>query len=266
MSTSSNVDASLIVYGTVYEPILRGGKMSSRVFDKILIEATTVPLLIDSINFLIEKTLTRPGLHLQFDVIIKGSEVQWMTRSIHATKNNLVVEILDKLETSLQPNGVYRLTREGRVSIMMLGSVEVWQNQPTVVVTIVTTKDGLLMVRRGLKDGYGKLALPGGFQVVGETWQQAAAKEVLEETGLVINPDLLIERKVDTVGPNKDINLLFCEYPEVVDDFDINFDHEILEVLTINEPIETAFPAHTAQVKAYFDRLATKDQGDGASS
>ena len=34
----------------------------------------------------------------------------------------------------------------------------------------------------------GKIALPGGYQMQGETWQQAGAREIFEETGIKINP------------------------------------------------------------------------------
>jgi ADP-ribose pyrophosphatase YjhB (NUDIX family) len=44
---------------------------------------------------------------------------------------------------------------------------------------------GLLMIRRALPDGYGNLALPGGFQARNETWQQTGVRKVYEETELV---------------------------------------------------------------------------------
>ena len=45
---------------------------------------------------------------------------------------------------------------------------------------------GLLMIRRALPDGYGKLALPGGYQGLNETWQEAGVREVFE---LIDAPD-----------------------------------------------------------------------------
>jgi ADP-ribose pyrophosphatase YjhB (NUDIX family) len=46
----------------------------------------------------------------------------------------------------------------------------------------VHLRGGLLKVRR---------ALPGGYQMLGQTWQEAGAREVLEETGVVIFPEAL---------------------------------------------------------------------------
>jgi ADP-ribose pyrophosphatase YjhB (NUDIX family) len=72
-------------------------------------------------------------------------------------------------------------------------------NTPTVVVVLVPLRGGLLMIRRALAgEGYGKLALPGGFQMLGQTWQEAGAREVLEETGVAIEPASLQVVAVET--------------------------------------------------------------------
>ena len=49
-----------------------------------------------------------------------------------------------------------------------------YDNTPTVVVVLVPLRGGLLMIRRALPgEGQGKLALPGGYQMLGQTWQEA---------------------------------------------------------------------------------------------
>lgn len=60
---------------------------------------------------------------------------------------------------------------------------------PTAVVVLVPIRGGLLMIRRGVADGHGELALPGGYQKRGETWQEAGAREVCEETGVCIDAE-----------------------------------------------------------------------------
>lgn len=65
------------------------------------------------------------------------------------------------------------------------GSV-IFDNTPTVVAVLVTIAGHLLLVRRNTEPGKGKIALPGGFHMRGETWQQAGAREVLEETGVLL--------------------------------------------------------------------------------
>ena len=55
---------------------------------------------------------------------------------------------------------------------------------------------GVLVVRRNIEPQIGQLALPGGYMNLGETWQQAGARELFEETGIVIRPEDVREFRV----------------------------------------------------------------------
>ncbi len=128
-----------------------------------------------------------------------------------------------------------------------------YQNTPTVVVVLVPLRGGLLMIRRALVgEGQGKLALPGGYQMLGQTWQEAGACEVREETGVVIEPVSLRVLTVETT-PDRRQNLLLCQSPPVEHTGAFVHDAEVSEAMVIREPVETAFPLHTRQVKAFFD-------------
>ena len=62
-------------------------------------------------------------------------------------------------------------------------------NPRLVVTAIPVLSDGrLVLLRRGIEPGYGAWAQPGGFLEVDETVTEAAIRETLEETGLVIEP------------------------------------------------------------------------------
>ena len=128
------------------------------------------------------------------------------------------------------------------------------QNTPTVVVVFVPLRGGLLMVRRALPgEGRGKLALPGGYQMLGQTWQEAGATEVLEEAGVVVDPAALRVVAVETT-PDRRQNLVFCQSPPVEHACAFNHDAEVSEVLVVTQLVETAFASHTRQVAAFFGR------------
>lgn len=129
-----------------------------------------------------------------------------------------------------------------------------YDNTPTVVVVVVPIRGGLLMVRRALPGaGQGRLALPGGYQMAGETWQEAGAREVMEETGVAIDATALRLVAVETT-PDRQQNLLFCGADPTVHDGRFAHDAEVSEVVVIDGPVETAFPLHTVQVAAFFSR------------
>ncbi len=59
--------------------------------------------------------------------------------------------------------------------------------EPRVGVGAITIKDGsVLLVKRGIEPSCGLWAIPGGTLKLGETLQECAAREILEETGVRI--------------------------------------------------------------------------------
>lgn len=61
------------------------------------------------------------------------------------------------------------------------------------VVAFVTQNDKVLLVKRTLDPGKGKWALPAGFIDPEEDPRRAVERETLEETGLVVEADQLLE-------------------------------------------------------------------------
>lgn len=66
-------------------------------------------------------------------------------------------------------------------------------NPRLVVTTIPVTPAGeVVLLRRGIEPGRGSWAQPGGFLEVDETVAEAAVRETLEETGLVVEPGAIV--------------------------------------------------------------------------
>lgn len=62
-----------------------------------------------------------------------------------------------------------------------------YPDHPRVGVGAVVLREGrILLVRRGADPAQGLWAIPGGGLMLGETLQQGAEREILEETGIVI--------------------------------------------------------------------------------
>ncbi len=126
-------------------------------------------------------------------------------------------------------------------------------NPLPVAVAIVPVGSGVLCIRRTIEPAMGKVALPGGFLEVGETWQEGLVRELREETGLVADAgEVRLFRAYSAA--REGLLLLFglCRrfYPSEVPDFAPN--SEASEMLVIPGPVELAFPLHTRALAEYF--------------
>ena len=65
---------------------------------------------------------------------------------------------------------------------------------PRLVVTTfpITDAGEIVLIRRGIEPGLGSWAQPGGFLEVDETVTEAAVRETLEETGLLVEPGEIV--------------------------------------------------------------------------
>ena len=128
-----------------------------------------------------------------------------------------------------------------------------YANPLPVAVAVVPVGSGVLVIRRTIPPGIGKLALPGGFLEVGETWQEGCARELREETGLPTDPGEVRLFRAHSAA-REGLLLLFglCRrfYPHEVPDFAPN--SEASEMAVVPAPLELAFPLHTAVLLDYF--------------
>lgn len=89
----------------------------------------------------------------------------------------------------------------------------IWANPIPVVVVLAPVEHegrrGLLVVRRGIEPARGKLALVGGFLEEHERWQEGAAREVREETAVILEPSTIEPFYYVSTEPKPNRVLLF---------------------------------------------------------
>src|SRR5262245_25105628 len=128
-------------------------------------------------------------------------------------------------------------------------------NPIPVAVCLLPVDGGLLVIRRAIPPAVGQLALPGGFIDVGETWQQAATRELLEETGVVIDAEEIRHFRTHSSRSGDGVLLVFGVARERSWS-SLSFapkDADASERLVIKEKQPMAFPLHTQAVAEYFD-------------
>lgn len=127
-------------------------------------------------------------------------------------------------------------------------------NPSPVAVAVQPVGGGLLAVRRGIAPARGRLALPGGFIDVGETWQAAVSRELFEETGVQTDPTTIT--LYDTVSAPDGTILVFgllpalpstAALPPPPEDYDETLSREVLYGAT-----ELGFSIHTAIATRWF--------------
>lgn len=128
-----------------------------------------------------------------------------------------------------------------------------WSNPIPVAVVAVKMDSGVLIIRRGIEPAKGHWALPGGFLETGETWQQGACREVLEESGLALPPDEIELVEALSVAQTRQI-ILFCTTKSRYTRGDFKFvpSEEATEVRVMTAPEKLAFPAHAEFAQRYF--------------
>jgi ADP-ribose pyrophosphatase YjhB (NUDIX family) len=122
---------------------------------------------------------------------------------------------------------------------------------------LVPVDGGILCIRRGIPPHVGKLALPGGFIDLGESWQAACSREVQEETGLLIDAKSITDFRVRS-APDSTLLVFGCSAPIGKADLpDFQPTNETTELVVVREPIELAFSLHTDALAAWFENAAT---------
>jgi ADP-ribose pyrophosphatase YjhB (NUDIX family) len=114
-------------------------------------------------------------------------------------------------------------------------------------------RTGLVVVRRDVEPARGELALPGGFIETGESWKQAAVRELREETGLLVNSDDVGLFDVLSTFSGYTLNIFALLPTRSADSLPASVaTDESTEWLVLTEPQPLAFPTHTEMMAAFF--------------
>jgi ADP-ribose pyrophosphatase YjhB (NUDIX family) len=125
-------------------------------------------------------------------------------------------------------------------------------NPLPVAVLLLPVDDGMLVVRRAIPPRQGQLALPGGFIDQGESWQAAAARELREEAGVIVNPTevRLFDARSASDGTLLIFGIALPRRASELPAFAAGAEVSERRVLTWPEPL--AFPLHTLVVERWF--------------
>ena len=128
-----------------------------------------------------------------------------------------------------------------------------YRNPLPVSVVLLPVDDGLLTVRRAIEPRRGEIALPGGFINLGESWQVAGAREMFEETGIVLDPAEIQDFRTRS-APDGTVLVFGLAQPRHSADLPVFVaNHETSELVIIRTAQPLAFPLHTAAAAAWFE-------------
>jgi ADP-ribose pyrophosphatase YjhB (NUDIX family) len=132
-------------------------------------------------------------------------------------------------------------------------------------VTHADGRTGVVVVRRDIEPFRGDIALPGGFIETGESWQEAAVRELREETGLQAEAGEVQLFDVHSSFRGYSLLVFGLLPPRLADDLPPSAPtEEATEWLVLTEPARLAFPTHTDVMAIYFQRLHAQRQAASA--
>jgi len=126
-----------------------------------------------------------------------------------------------------------------------------WDNPKPVTATLVPTASGIVLVKRKFEPYVGDWCLPGGFMENSEEPEEAAQREVFEETGLSVE----IDRLLGAFSPGKGINVIILFYLAKLATGTMVAGDDASEVGAFGKetmPPNVAFELHRRMIAKYF--------------
>ncbi|MGI5244213.1 NUDIX domain-containing protein [Dactylosporangium sp. CA-139066] len=133
-----------------------------------------------------------------------------------------------------------------------------WRNPlPVAVILLPVDTDegrGIVVVRRDIEPMRGELALPGGFIELGETWQEAAARELREETTILADAGDVRLFDVHSTERNLIVFGVLPPRPLTQVPQSVRTEESLGFEVSVG-PRALCFPTHTDMLAAYFASL-----------
>lgn len=131
-----------------------------------------------------------------------------------------------------------------------------YKNPLPVACLLLPVDGGVLLIRRGIPPHVGELAVPGGYVNHGESWQEAAVRELMEETGIRVAPEEVRAFDVKS-APDGTVLLFGVALPRTAASLPpFAPTDETTERVVLRAPEPLAFPLHTMVVAAFLARTA----------
>ena len=116
-------------------------------------------------------------------------------------------------------------------------------------------RTGVVIVRRDIEPFRGDIALPGGFIETGESWREAAVRELQEETGLTAEPGEVTLFDVHSSYNGGTLLVFGLLPPRPAESLPPSAPtEEVSEWMVLTEAARLCFPTHTAALADFFDR------------
>jgi ADP-ribose pyrophosphatase YjhB (NUDIX family) len=135
-----------------------------------------------------------------------------------------------------------------------------WSNPLPVAVIMLPVsyrdgRTGVVVVRRDIEPFRGEIALPGGFIETGESWREAAVRELQEETGLTARAEDVGLFDVHSSYNGFTLMVFGVLPPRPAESLPPSAPtEEATEWLVVTEPTPLCFPTHTSALAAFLQR------------
>ncbi len=127
-----------------------------------------------------------------------------------------------------------------------------WDNPKPVTATLIPMDGGLVLVRRNVEPFVDDWCLPGGFIEARECPEEAAMREVLEETGLEVQ----VKSILGAHSPGRGINVIILFYLAEFVGGTMKPGDDASEVRVFKErdlPKNVCFDLHRKMIRKYFE-------------